>query len=499
MDYINLQLLPTPQRKAPELDPKVRGFKGLKVIKEESNGQDNTVCAFSKDGKQFVVGSSTRLNLWDLDPLKSIATFERFKDIVTCAKFRDDSALLLVGDGSGKTSLINVAGKTILKRLKGHKGAVTAGAFLPLKSGKCLTAGEDRTIRVWNIAGAEEVEKWEAHSDKIRCLIQHPQDEFMFISAGYDNVIKFWDMKEECENDERKPVKVLDHGFQIESICFVPSGMMLLSAGNTSVKVWDLSKDQVTAEFEAVHGRAITSISMDSAGENILTTSLDGTAKIWNPSTYRVAHSYLLPKPGLAAQWAPNNNGLVVGMAGGWLVRRRKISTALRLKRKRPSVPDNSGVRFYKRGKKDNPDADDTIIEKKRRSKQSAVDALLRHFEYRKALVAVIQEGSEAQVYTFLDEMVQRGALINCIKNQNHAANLSILQWCLSHFPPQESVRPLYLDFVHTLLDVDEVSSCSSPAVLDLMRRLAAKISGELSSQNELKPLLGILDASLVV
>jgi len=71
-------------------------------------------------------------------------------------------------------------------------------------------------------------------------------------------------------------------------------------------------------------------------------------------------------------------------------------------------------------------------------------------------------------------------------------------QWCLSHFPPEPSVRNLYLDFLNTLLERKEFQQCSSPAVMDMIRRLDLRVNEELGQVEKLQPLFGMLDAVLV-
>jgi len=494
MEYVNLKLLPTPKKEVEIVDPKVKGFKAYRVVKEELDGADVSVCSFSKNGNLFAVNNSMKIQLWELESMKQICSFERFKDIVTCASFRDDGKLILAGDGSGKTSVLNVEGKTTLKRLRGHKGAVTAAMFVPNTS-MVVTGGKDKTIRVWDITSTDELEKWEAHKDSIKCIARSPVDDMAFASASYDGSIKFWDIREKPEGD-REPVMTLDHGFPVESICYFPSGLMLLSAGSTTVKVWDLLKGVLVAEFGDCHGRTITSVSIDKLGETCLTTSLDSTAKAWDASSFTMLHSYILPKPALSGQWSPESSGYIIGLAGGWQARRRKKLEAERATEKKK--PATGSARFYKRGKYEKPEEGDVVIERKRRAKQSLVDYYLRKFEIRKALVACFQDGREKVVWAFLDEMIQRGCLRKCLEDLNQASHIFILQWCLSHFPPEPSVRNLYLDFLNTLLERKEFQQCSSPAVMDMIRRLDLRVNEELGQVEKLQPLFGMLDAVLV-
>eukprot|EP00397_Hematodinium_sp_SG-2012_P041991 GEMP01046365.1.p1 GENE.GEMP01046365.1~~GEMP01046365.1.p1 ORF type:complete len:497 (+),score=95.91 GEMP01046365.1:67-1557(+) len=495
MEFVNLNILPTPQTVVEDVDSQAKSFKGYRVVKEEIDSAPVSLCSFAADGNMFAVAHSTRLSVWELNSMNQVHQFERFKDVVTAAGFRADGKLLLAGDASGKTSILNVAGKNALKRLKGHRSAVTCGGFGLLRT-NCVTGGKDKTIRYWDVSTAEEVTQWEAHNDSVKCIANSPAEEMVLASGSHDGTVKLWDIRDSASgSDGRKATMTFDHGHPVESICYFPSAMLLLSAGSTVVNVWDLSKGSLVSTFGDSHGRTITSCSVDGKGETCFTTSLDGTAKVYDASTYRMLYSYVLPKPALCGQWSPSGSGFIVGLESGWQARR---CNRLNVERAQTSRPKASTARFYKRGKKEKPKEGDTMVDMDRRTKQSSTDYFLRKFEYRKALVACIQEGMEAKVWTFLDEMAQRGSLEKCVKNLDQAQSLSVLQWILRHFPPAGPYRVLFFDFLNTVLDQEAFHRCSSPAVVDMIRRIDMKVNQELSNHTELKPLLGILDSVIV-
>lgn len=54
-------------------------------------------------------------------------------------------------------------------------------------------------------------------------------------AGGYDHTVKLWDVRAgpQCSMS-------LDHGAPVEDVAFFPSGGLLVSAGGTSLCVWDL-------------------------------------------------------------------------------------------------------------------------------------------------------------------------------------------------------------------------------------------------------------------
>jgi len=490
MEFVNLSILPTPPSVTVTVDEQAKSYKGYRVVNTDESGPVS-VSSYAPDGNTFAVAQSTRLSLWEMKSMKMIHQFDRFKELVTACSFRSDGKLLLAGDASGKTSVLNLEGKSTLKRLTRHRGAVSCCGFGLLRA-NCITGGNDKTVRYWDIANATEISKWDAHKDGVQCMSNSPLDEMVFATGSHDGCVKLWDLRAEAGSE---PTMTLDHGHPVESICYFPSAMMLASAGSTIVNIWDLSKGSIVATLGESHARTITSCSVDTKGEICFTTSLDGTAKVWDASTYRMIYSYEVPKPALSGQWSPGGNGCIVGLDNGWQARRSKLNVERAEPKKRPKM---TAARFYKRGRTEKPQEGDAIVATDKLAKQSSTDYFLRKFEHKKALVSCVMEGPAAKVWTFLDEMMQRGSLEKCLKELDQAEVLSLLQWILRQFPPEGPFRLLFFDFVDTLLDQDLLLKCASPSVVDMITRIKSKVQEEIGYQHQLKPLLGVLDSVLL-
>jgi WD40 repeat protein len=74
--------------------------------------------------------------------------------------------------------------------LLGHQGAVCALAFGP--HGRLASAGDDRVVRIWDVASREELLSLPGHTNHVRGLT-FSDDGRRLASASDDGTVKLWD------------------------------------------------------------------------------------------------------------------------------------------------------------------------------------------------------------------------------------------------------------------------------------------------------------------
>ncbi len=171
--------------------------------------------------------------------------------------------------------------------LKGHDGGVLTAVFSP-DGGRLATAGNDGTLRVWDMATGVEL-----------CDMRHRQgrnksgptgyqllyacfspDGTHLASAGWDGRVNVWDI------DARKevlsfPANDSDRRY-VYSVAYSPDGKALLSSGDDgNIVLWDAgtgAKVLVLQKGGTISYHAI--FSRD--GRRIATAHKDGTARVWD-------------------------------------------------------------------------------------------------------------------------------------------------------------------------------------------------------------------------
>ncbi|OAI47349.1 hypothetical protein AYO44_09575 [Planctomycetaceae bacterium SCGC AG-212-F19] len=159
--------------------------------------------------------------------------------------------------------------QTDLRVLRGHAAPV-AGAVFVLDGRRIVSAGHDRTLKVWDTASGEELAALPAHADVIHCLAASA-DGRLVASGSWDRTVKIWDAATMQE------LRTLT-GFPgiVIRVVFAPDRRTLAAVSGSTVTLWDATtgkESRKIIEPADVYGLAIapdgTQLATGS-GENLI-------------------------------------------------------------------------------------------------------------------------------------------------------------------------------------------------------------------------------------
>ncbi|WP_413163626.1 NB-ARC domain-containing protein [Capilliphycus salinus ALCB114379] len=161
-----------------------------------------------------------------------------------------------------------------LKILNQHTNCVRSVAFT--NSGKFMISGsEDRTLRIWDLKTGNCVKVLEGHQQQIWTLAIHPNDDYI-ISGSDDCTLKLWGIKTgEC-------LKTFHgHTDWIRSVVWSPERQRIASGSiDKTVKLWDVKTGECLQTFRGHKNGIFSVIFIDE--NQLASTGLDGTIKLWN-------------------------------------------------------------------------------------------------------------------------------------------------------------------------------------------------------------------------
>ncbi len=197
---------------------------------------------------------------------------------VAVAYSRDGSRIATIGwgaTGSGEMQVWDAATGTELATLKGHTRAGLAVALSPDGS-MVVTTSEDRTAKVWRAQTGAELVTFRGHAGRIECAAFSP-DGALVATGGADRVVRMWDAKTGSE-----VVAFKGHTDAVKSVAFNPDGSRLVSAGDTTARVWDVraSTSVITAREDAIQTAVF---SQD--GTRFATASREFRVIVWDART----------------------------------------------------------------------------------------------------------------------------------------------------------------------------------------------------------------------
>ncbi|MDZ7964230.1 MAG: serine/threonine-protein kinase [Nostoc sp. DedSLP03] len=166
------------------------------------------------------------------------------------------------------------------KPFKGHSSDVNSVAFSP--DGTTLgSASDDKTIKLWNLTGGQEIRTLEGHSNWIWTIAFSP-DSKILASGSADKTIKLWNV------ETGKLIRTLQGNSDgVTSVAFSPDGKTLASGSaskDMKIKLWNLETGKLIRTLEG-HTSGVASVVFSPDGKTLASGSWDKTIKLWNLGT----------------------------------------------------------------------------------------------------------------------------------------------------------------------------------------------------------------------
>ncbi len=222
---------------------------------------------------------------------------------VNSVAFSPNSKHIVSGSRDGTVRIWDAAtGEPIGKALIGHTKSVNAVAFSP--NGKRIVSGssdylrtnKDNTVRIWDAATGQPIgQPLKGHTDVVKSVAYSP-DGKRIVSGSEDKTIRVWEAA--TGKPLGKPIKEDD---TVTSVAFSPNGKDIVSGrlGGT-VRIWNAATTEAIGKPLPLKGNeyGITSVAFNPDGKRILSVSYDGTVRIGNATTGEaIGKPFILGQP----------------------------------------------------------------------------------------------------------------------------------------------------------------------------------------------------------
>jgi WD40 repeat protein len=242
---------------------------------------------FSRDSKQMATGSHDRtVRVWGLVAgrwkLRAILTSPPIGDPVLRVAFVPDGKQVLSTHINGLVRLWDVAGAREVRRFEGHKDRVYRVAVSP-DGQQLLTGGRDGTARLWDLSTGKEMRRFGEPQGVVFAVAFSP-DGRQAISGGSGRPIQLWDV----ENGQEAAGRFPSPSSSLVNVAFSSNGRQaLLVLGDVEGRwvgesnLWDLESGKVLRRFQGHVG--MVDFAAFSADEKcVFTAGADGTVRKWD-------------------------------------------------------------------------------------------------------------------------------------------------------------------------------------------------------------------------
>lgn len=149
---------------------------------------------FHADGQHFATGSGDgKVRIFDIRQDRPTAVGELDTSLVYEVRFSSDGTKLAAVGGSGAVAMFDVEGLSsikLIRRFVGHVGSVIGVAIHP-DGTRLATAGQDRTIRIWDTSNGTDLMTLRGHRNLIQRLA-FSADGKTLASTSDDGTVKLW-------------------------------------------------------------------------------------------------------------------------------------------------------------------------------------------------------------------------------------------------------------------------------------------------------------------
>jgi U3 small nucleolar RNA-associated protein 15 len=449
-------------------------------------------------------------------------------NLALCGAFRNDGRLLAVGTDVGHVRVCDATMRATLATFTTHTKLPTRAVQWLRNGQQVFSGGDDGLGRVWDL-GAMNKEKpmitLRGHGDAIRCAVlwqtspasstKTTEWTQLAMTGSYDHTIRVWNIAD-LENAERvdRCLSVLSHDAPVEALCLMKSEndkvpVWLLSAGGTTIKVWNPISGKCVSTITTQHRKTITSLlavprasgDQDSKDRTtswrILTSSLEGLLEFhsWDAEAGLMEHLYSTKLAESITSVVMDEAGerIAIGTTSGQVLVKMRGPSIEQHKRRRD--PKAGTYAFFQRGMNVDADSSDYLVAAQgKKRKLRTFDVALKQFRYGDALDDALATRRPGDVVAVLEELGKRRGLATALSNRDEELLEPILAFTIRYIN-RPHFTSLLVGVAHKLIDVYGDVAGQSETIDELFAKLKTQVGNECKAQKSLLRIVGQIDA----
>lgn len=265
-----------------------------RIIKKKENAHRGTIWAIdvSSDGKTIIsAGSDSTIRIWDSKSLSLLRSLPKSEGWINAIDISSDDRYLASGGDNNHLYIWDILAGTIRHTLYLESESDAQNEILSLSysdDDKYLVSGSyDGTIALWNAETGDLIKQiTDAHEGWVSSVVYKKEiketrkqaGELLFVSGGYDGIIKVWDGKTGQHIDDIYPSTNYQDQV-ITSLSFSKEGDFLASTSDReTIQLWEFNTRRLNLQINDPGQRVV----FNPVKNRIATIGNSQVVKVWN-------------------------------------------------------------------------------------------------------------------------------------------------------------------------------------------------------------------------
>ncbi|KAJ6234132.1 wd40 repeat protein [Anaeramoeba flamelloides] len=269
-----------------------------------SNLNGNVVISGDEDGK---------LIFWDIAKGATKKIIDAHSKEIRSVSISEKAEIVVTAGNDLTIKIWNSGNYELFTTLSGHKSFINCidishtGQYI-------VSCSDDQTVKIWSTFRKQIDKTLYAHN----CAVNSVRINFnqVITSADENGCVHFWDI----ENGMLK-TKINAHNSPINTIDVFgnsPETLMVVTGSDDhTCKIYNLSNSKLVNTFYS-HESRINSLKVNSTGEVVISSSIDGTIWLWNPLNTRKKYQIIDPERKINCMtFSQFDNNIIFGLQNG--------------------------------------------------------------------------------------------------------------------------------------------------------------------------------------
>lgn len=188
-----------------------------------------------------------------------------------------------VGTSDYKIVLVNLADGKPIREIPGHKAAVTGLAF-SADGTKLYSGSKDKTLAAWNVADGAKAGEIVTPAEVLAVALN--KDGNRIVAGQQDNKLRVYDLPgvakpAEGQSDIKPLAELNGHGGPVTTVLTFPTDGNQIVSGSAdgTARLWRLDNGQNVRTIN--HGAPVNAVDISADGTRIVTAGANGVAQVW--------------------------------------------------------------------------------------------------------------------------------------------------------------------------------------------------------------------------